>query len=94
MPLHVEPMSDMVLENLSHCPFMGLDLTYRNCFRKILKVESNNSMLTDITVHWDSVHTADDAQRSSTNLDKFQSCCSRVRTGQGLIFQANFSKVK
>ena len=87
-------MSDTILENLSHCPFMGLGLICQNCFRKMLKVENNNSLLTDITVHQISVHTSDDDLHCCTNFDKFQSHCSRVRTGQGLICQANIKQGK
>lgn len=51
-------------------------------------------MLTDITVPWGLVCTSDDAQYCCTNFDKFQSRCSRVRTGQGLICQANIKQGK
>ena len=90
--LHVKSMSDTILENLSHCPFMGPGLICQNCFRKMLKVENNNSLLTDITVHQISVHTSDDDLHCCTNFDKFQSHRSRVRTGQGLICQANIKQ--
>ena len=87
-------MSDTILENLSHCPFMGLGLICQSCFRKMLKVENNNSLLTDTSVHQVSVPTADDVRRCCANFDKFQSHCSRVRTGQGLICQANIKHGK
>lgn len=51
-------------------------------------------MLTDITVPWGLVHTSDDAQHCCTNFDKFQRHRSRVRTGQGLICQANIEQGK
>lgn len=51
-------------------------------------------MLTDISVHWGSVHTSNDAQHCCTNFDKFQSHCSRVRPGQDLICQANVKQDK
>lgn len=94
MHLYAKSTSHTILENLSHCPFMAFGLTCWNCFRKMLKVESNNSVLTDVTVHWLSVHTSDDAQHCYTNFDKFQSHCSRVRTGRGLICQANVKQGK
>lgn len=76
MHLCVKSVSDTILENLSQCPSVALGLTCQNWFRKMLKVESNNSLLTDITVHWGSVHTYDGVQHCCTNFDKFQSHCS------------------
>ena len=83
--LHVKSMSDMILGNLSHRPFKDFDLPCQNCFRKMFKVEGNNSTLTDVTVQWGSVPTSDDAQHCCTNFDKCQSHCSRVRAAQGFI---------
>lgn len=51
-------------------------------------------MLTDVTVPWGLGHTSSNAQHCCTNFDKFQSHCSRVRTGQGPICQANTKQGK